>query len=174
MRRDATTADFPAILALNEAFVSVLSPLDHEHLARLHAQAARHRVIEQDGRVVAFVLVLREGADYDSPNYQWFAQRHVRFLYVDRIVVAADARGAGTRLYRDAFEFARRDAVPVITCEFDIQPPNPASERFHARLGFHEVGQQPLYGGSKVVSLQLLDVAAGESPLARPSAADRP
>lgn len=174
MLRDATAADFPAILALNEAFVSVLSPLDHGRLARLHAQAARHRVVEQDGRVVAFVLVLREGADYDSPNYQWFAQRHARFLYVDRIVVAVDARGAGTRLYRDAFEFARRDAVPVITCEFDIQPPNPASERFHARLGFREVGQQQLYGGGKVVSLQLLDVAAGESPLGRPGAIDGP
>lgn len=164
MLRDATAADFPAILALNEAFVSVLSPLDHERLARLHAQAARHRVIEQDGRLVAFVLVLCERADYDSPNYQWFAQRHARFLYVDRIVVAADARGAGTRLYRDVFDFARREAVPVITCEFDIQPPNPASERFHVRLGFREVGQQQLYGGSKVVSLQLLDIAAGESP----------
>ncbi|MFC5526812.1 GNAT family N-acetyltransferase [Rhodanobacter ginsengisoli] len=166
MLRDATAADFPTILALNEAFVSVLSPLDHGRLARLHAQAALHRVIERDGRVVAFLLVLREGADYDSPNYRWFAQRQARFLYVDRIVVAADAHGAGTRLYRDAFAFARRSAVPVIACEFDIQPPNPASERFHARLGFREVGQQPLYGGSKVVSLQLLDVAAGESPLA--------
>ena len=167
MLRDATAADFSAILALNEAFVSVLSPLDRERLAWLHAQAALHRVIEQAGRIEAFLLVLREGADYDSPNYRWFAQRHARFLYVDRIVVAADTqtRGAGSELYRDVFALASRDGVPLITCEFDIEPPNPASERFHARLGFREIGRQQLDGGSKMVSLQALDVAAGDTPL---------
>jgi predicted GNAT superfamily acetyltransferase len=169
MLRDATSADFPVILALNEAFVSVLSPLDAARLARLHAQAALHRVIEQDGRIEAFLLVFREGADYDSPNYRWFAQRHARFLYVDRIVVAADtqARGAGTQLYRDVYALASRDGVPLITCEFDIEPPNPTSARFHARLGFREVGRQRLDGGSKTVSLQALDVAAGNTPLGK-------
>jgi predicted GNAT superfamily acetyltransferase len=167
MLRDATPADFPAILALNEAFVAVLSPLDDTRLARLHAQAALHRVIEQDGRIEAFLLVLREGADYDSPNYRWFAQRHARFLYVDRIVVAGttQARGAGSRLYRDLYALALHDAVPFITCEFDIEPPNPASEQFHARLGFREVGRQQLHGGRKTVSLQALDVAATDTPL---------
>lgn len=167
MLRDATRADFATILALNEAFVSVLSPLDGARLARLHAQAALHRVIEQDGRIEAFLLVLREGADYDSPNYRWFAQRHARFLYVDRIVVAGgtQARGAGSRLYRDVYALASRESVPLITCEFDIEPPNPASERFHAKLGFREVGRQRLDGGSKIVSLQALDVAAAVTPL---------
>jgi hypothetical protein len=166
MLRDATPADFPAILALNEAFVSVLSPLDDAKLARLHAQAALHRVIETDGQVEAFLLVLREGSDYDSPNYRWFAQRYARFLYVDRVVVAAGAhaRGAGTQLYCDARERALRDAVPVIACEFDIEPPNPASARFHVRLGFREVGRQSLHGGRKTVSLQVLDIAADDQP----------
>lgn len=168
--RDATAADFPAILALNEAFVAVLSPLDGARLARLHAQAALHRVIEEEGQVEAFLLAFREGTDYDSPNYRWFAQRYPRFLYVDRIVVAgaAQARGSGARLYRDVHAQALRDAVPWITCEFDSEPPNPASERFHARLGFREVGRQELHGGRKTVSLQALDVVAGDSPLACP------
>lgn len=168
MTRDATAADFPAILALNEAFVSVLSPLDHERLARLHAQAAWHRVIERAGRVEAFLLALREGADYDSPNYRWFAQRHARFLYVDRVVVAGNiqTRGAGSRLYRDLHVLAQRDDVPLITCEFDVEPPNPASARFHARLGFREVGRQQLDGGRKTVSLQVLDVTAADTLLA--------
>jgi predicted GNAT superfamily acetyltransferase len=167
--RDATPADFAAILALNEAFVAVLSPLDAARLARLHAQAAWHRVAEVEGRVTAFLLALREGAAYDSPNYRWFAQRYPRFLYVDRVVVAGDeqARGAGTLLYRELHAQARRDAVPWITCEFDLEPPNPASARFHARLGFREVGRQSLYGGSKTVSLQALDVAADDTPLTR-------
>ena len=168
--RDATPADFPAILTLNEAFVSVLSPLDDARLARLHGQAALHRVIERDGRIEAFLMAMREGADYDSPNYRWFAKRHTRFLYVDRIVVGSDtqARGAGRQLYRDVYARASRDGVPVITCEFDIAPPNPASARFHAKLGFREIGTQQLDGGRKIVSLQALDVVAGNTPLADP------
>ena len=164
MLRDATPADFPAILALNEAFVAVLSPLDAERLAQLHAQAAWHRVIEQDGQIAAFLLAFREGADYDGANYRWFARRHVRFLYVDRIVVAGggQAQGAGSSLYHDACALASLDAVPFITCEFDIQPPNPASARFHAKQGFREVGQRQLDGG-KTVSMQVLDVDAAAS-----------
>lgn len=171
MIRDATPADFPAILALNEAFVAVLSPLDHARLARLHAQAALHRVVETAGRVEAFLLALREGADYDSPNYRWFAQHYPRFLYVDRVVVAGDAqaRGAGRALYRELYAQAVRDAVPLLACEFDLGPPNPASARFHAALGFREVGRQSLYGDRKTVSLQVLDVA-GDTPLAAPAA----
>jgi predicted GNAT superfamily acetyltransferase len=50
--------------------------------------------------------------------------------------------------------------VPVIVCEFDIEPPNPASQRFHARQGFREVGRQSIEGG-KVVSMQACEVVVG-------------
>lgn len=162
MLRDATPDDAPTILALNEAFVAVLSPLDQARLEHLAGQAALYRVAEQEGKVLAFLLAMREGADYDSPNYRWFAAHYPRFLYIDRIVVAAGAhgRGLGERLYRDAFAQASADGVPVLTCEFDIAPPNPASARFHARLGFREVGRQAL-GAGKSVSLQALDVEPG-------------
>lgn len=158
--RDAHPDDFPAILALNEASVAVLSPLTPERLAHLHGQAAYHRVLEADGAVRAFLLALREGADYDSPNYRWFVARYPRFLYVDRVVVAGDGRaqGAGSTLYRDLFAFAADAGVPAITCEYDIEPPNPASARFHARFGFREVGRQAVVGGRKQVSLQAVEI----------------
>lgn len=113
--RLARSGDFPAIGALNAAFVAVLSPMDRERLEQLHEQAALHRVIEQEGQVTAFLLALREGANDDGPNDRWFASRSPRFLHVDRVVVAGDsqARGAGTRLYRDAHSSALRNAVPV-------------------------------------------------------------
>lgn len=163
--RDATPADFPAVLALNHAFVAVLSPLDEARLVHLHAQAAQHRVVERDGEVVAFLLSLRETAEYDSPNYRWFAARYRRFLYVDRIVVGATAQGLGVgrRLYRDACEHALGEALPVLVCEFDIVPPNPASASFHAAMGFREVGTQAL-GVGKRVSLQALDLTS-DTPL---------
>ena len=156
MIRAAAPADFPAILALNAESVHFLSPLDAPRLQHLHAQAAYHRVVEIDGVVAAFLLALREGADYASPNYRWFAQRYREFLYIDRIVVSTmqQGQGLGALLYEDLFAFARTSGVTRMTCEFDLEPPNPASARFHARFGFREVGTQRLAGGRKQVSLQ--------------------
>jgi len=164
--RPAVAADFDAILALNEESVAALSPLTFERLCTLHSQAARHCVVEDDGAVVAFVLALRESADYDSPNFRWFVARYDRFLYVDRIVVSANARarGAGTLLYRDLFEFAAASSVDLMTCEYDLDPPNPRSQRFHARFGFAEVGRQQVAGGMKQVSLQLARVPVPAGP----------
>ncbi|MEO8748154.1 MAG: GNAT family N-acetyltransferase [Rhodanobacter sp.] len=160
--RDAKPADFPAILALNQTWVAVLSPLDAARLAQLHAQAALHRVIEHDGSIVAFMLAFRERADYDGGNFQWFTQRYERFLYIDRIVVAGSeqARGLGSLLYRDAIGVAMRERVPYLACEIDIEPPNTTSRRFHERLAFQEVGQRRLDGG-KTVAMQVLEIPAG-------------
>lgn len=161
MIRDATPGDFAAILALNAESVHFLSPLDKARLQHLHSQAALHRVVEIDGDIVAFLLVLREGANYDSPNYLWFAQRYPQFLYVDRIVVDARRQGQGlaAQLYDDLLEFAAASGIAQLTCEFDLDPPNPASAKFHARYGFREVGKQRLGGGKKQVSLQARAVA---------------
>jgi predicted GNAT superfamily acetyltransferase len=162
MIRNATPDDFPAILALNAESVHFLSPLDVGRLQHLHAQAAYHRLVEIDCKVAAFLLVLREGADYDSPNYIWFAERYRRFLYVDRIVVAEAMQGLrlGTHLYDDLIAFAVANGFTKLTCEFDLEPPNPASARFHARYGFREVGRQWLGGGTKQVSLQVRELGA--------------
>ena len=156
MIRDVRPDDFPAILALNAESVHFLSPLDKEKLRHLHAQAAHHRVVEIDGAVAAFLLVLREGADYDSPNYRWFAGQYGQFLYIDRVVVdlRRQGQGLGARLYDDLIEFAKASSVAQLTCEYDLDPPNPASAGFHARYGFREVGRQWLGGGKKQVSLQ--------------------
>ena len=157
--RAATARDHAAILALNAESVKFLSPMDAPRLLHLDRQAAYHRVVQIDDEVAAFLLVLREGADYDSPNYRWFAATYARFLYIDRVVVstAHQGRRLGAVLYDDLFAFARADGIDKLTCEFDIDPPNEGSRIFHARHGFREVGQQRL-GGGKLVSLQLADV----------------
>lgn len=152
----ASPAHFPDILALNAASVHLLSPLSPERLAALHAQAAYHKVVVDDGHVVAFLLAFAPGASYDSVNYRWFAGRYDDFLYVDRIVVAAShrAHGLGSLLYADLFEHARDHGYARVVCEYDIDPPNPASAAFHRRFGFVEVGTQRVAGGAKAVSLQ--------------------
>src|SRR5262245_46506291 len=93
--RNATPDDFTAILALNEEAVALLSPLSAARLAALHHAAAWHRIVEDAGAVLAFLLAFREGAAYDSPNYQWFARHFARFLYIDRVVVAPARRTSG-------------------------------------------------------------------------------
>ena len=167
MLRNARESDFEQILALNAASVHFLSPLDASRLRRLHEQAAYHRVVDDGESIGAFLLAFREGADYDSPNYRWFTQTYTRFLYVDRIVVSANARGRGlgARLYDDIIEFAAASGIDRLTCEFDIDPPNPASAKFHERFGFREVGRQRI-GDKKEVSLQVRMV--GSPPQSNP------
>jgi predicted GNAT superfamily acetyltransferase len=163
MIRAATPDDFAAILALNAQSVHFLSPLDAARLSHLHAQAAYHRVIESNGTIAAFLLAFREGADYDSPNYRWFAQRYAQFLYIDRVVVASAAQGTGVgiQLYKDIAAFAAAAGIASLTCEYDLDPPNPVSARLHERFGFREVGRQQVgVTKTKQVSLQLCTLEA--------------
>jgi hypothetical protein len=158
--RSAQSADFPSVLALNQESVRFLSPLSPQRLAAIDREAELHVVIEHGDRVAAFLLAFREQASYDSVNYQWFGLRYPLFLYIDRVVVANDfqAHGAGSCLYRAAFSHAANAGLPILACEFDVDPPNPVSERFHAKFGFREVGRQPTAGGGKLVSLQVAPV----------------
>jgi predicted GNAT superfamily acetyltransferase len=60
----------------------------------------------------------------------------------------------GDALYADLLQAAAALGAPLIALELDVEPPNLASARFHARHGFREVGRQAVQGGKKVVSLQ--------------------
>lgn len=158
--RPAAESDFDAVLALNRESERFLSPLARDGLERLHAQADLHLVLEDAGTVIAFLLALRQGASYNSPNYRWFVDRYTRFLYIDRVVVSSARHGGGLgrALYERAFAHARETALPVVTSEYDVEPPNPASEAFHRRFGFVEVGRQAVAGGRKRVSMQAASV----------------
>ncbi len=154
--RQATPDDFDAILCLNKAWEHVTSPLDHERLGRLHDLAIYHRVCESDSRVVAFLLALGPGVAYDSPNYRYFDDGSGDFAYIDRVVVetASQRGGLADALYDDMFAFARDRGIVRIVCEVDIEPPNTASDCFHARRGFVEIGTQRVSSGQKRVSLR--------------------
>jgi uncharacterized protein len=158
--RDANADDFVQILPLNEESVHFLSPLTLTRLNALHCEAAYHRVMVNNGKIAGILLAFREGANYNSSNYVWFAQRYDQFLYIDRIVVSKSfqGQGIGNKLYDDIFAFARNEGVTRITCEFDIEPPNQASRRFHERFGFAEVGTRSYGEVTKKVSLQAVSL----------------
>ncbi|SFO88926.1 hypothetical protein SAMN03159463_03176 [Mesorhizobium sp. NFR06] len=143
-------ADEAAILALNNEHAAELSWLEPERLSFLLGEAFYTRRI---GMLEAFIMCFDQDARYDSPNFLWFRERYPRFVYVDRVVVAAEARGRGhaRRLYEDLFEHARDSGYAVVTCEVNADPPNPASDAFHAALGFAEIGDAVIHGGKKSV-----------------------
>jgi uncharacterized protein len=155
--RDVLTNDFSAILELNQESVQFLSPLTPEKLEHLHQQSAYHRVVEDSGEVQAFLMVFAQHADYGSENYRWFCERYSQFLYIDRIVVssAAQRKGYGQLLYNDLFTVAKTLNVNTITCEYNAEPLNRVSEKFHARNGFNELAKLWSNDGEKCVSMQL-------------------
>jgi predicted GNAT superfamily acetyltransferase len=146
---EALEADDAAALALNNAHAVELSWLEPERFAELIGRAFLARRIGRD----AFLLAFDQDADYDSPNFLWFRDRLARFVYVDRVVVAPQGRGRGhaRRLYDALFEQARRAGHDQVVCEVNIEPPNPASDAFHAALGFREVGGAAIHDGRKTV-----------------------
>lgn len=148
----------PAVLELNNRHAAELSLLDAARLRHLLAQAFFARRV---GAVEAFMIGFDQSADYDSPNFHWFRQRHRRFAYVDRIAVAAAARGRGhaRRLYEAFFAHARAAGHDIAACEVNSDPPNPASDAFHAALCFREVGTASIYGGERTVRYYLRDLA---------------
>jgi predicted GNAT superfamily acetyltransferase len=155
--RPITSRDVAAVLALNEADVDLLAPMDAARLVQLREWAHRADVVLAGGEVAGFVLTFAPGTAYDSPNYRWFAQRYgTGFHYLDRIVLDPRFRrlGLGSAVY-DAVE---RDAVHAgrLALEVNLEPPNEGSLAFHRRRGFAEVGR--LGSPGKVVSLMAKEV----------------
>ncbi|MBP0614727.1 GNAT family N-acetyltransferase [Jiella sp. KSK16Y-1] len=142
--------DKATLLALNNLHAAELSLLDAPGFERLVESAF---LALQTADATAFLLAFDETADYDSPNFLWFKTRYARFVYVDRIVVAARARGRGhaRALYDSVFAAAESADAGRVVCEINLDPPNPQSIRFHEALGFTRTGSAVLPGGAKTV-----------------------
>lgn len=151
---DIRPDDLAAVLSLNEAEVPKVGRVSPQQLQWFVDNAPYFRTVSIDGRLAAFLIGLRPGSSYGSPNYQWFCERYDDFAYVDRVAVNAEFRrqGLATRLYED-FASAMPASVGIMTCEVNIDPPNPSSMRFHEKLGFEMVGSQRVENDSKEVGM---------------------
>lgn len=148
--RDFQPADLDWIHALNQANGRALSFMERGAFSEMIARARFARVIEPEA---AFLLVYDKAPTLDSPNFDWLKAHFPAALYIDRIAVAAHARGQGyaRALYEDLFQQAAAGGVHEIGCEVNVDPPNPASDAFHAALGFEPVGEARLEGRNKTV-----------------------
>jgi predicted GNAT superfamily acetyltransferase len=152
--RDAVVSDHAAVLALNNSATPHVNALENTEFAWIVSHADYFRVAEDHSGILGFVIALKPGLEYWSLNYRWFMDRGGEFLYLDRVVVAAAARGAGVgrALYGDIDRFAS-GRWPRITLEVNLLPPNPGSLAFHERLGFVRVGIREEENGTKAVAL---------------------
>jgi predicted GNAT superfamily acetyltransferase len=139
------------------------SLLTREKLDRMISAARVATFIEP---CAAFLLAFEQADAYEGGHFMWFRRRLDRFLYIDRVVVAQDRRrhGLGRLLYADVFQLAQQLGHTSVVCEVNVLPPNPTSDKFHAALGFEELGRAAMDGGAKVVRYLLRrDDAAGVS-----------
>lgn len=153
--RPITPADQDHILALNQQHIEETSSLDMAGLQQL-LNVAFHTGISGDAD--GFCIAMDQCSDHQSQHFQWFAARQERFVYVDRIVVGASARGRGLAraLYGALIMAARRSGHEKLCCEVNINPPNPGSEAFHSRLGFEKFDEAVINEAGKKVGYWML------------------
>ena len=165
--RPAVPADLAAMTVLNNAAYPAVPITEESEMAALLELSSLALVAQSGGDVVGFLIAIDPGTEYESENYVYFSSRAAElgrpFLYIDRIVIDEAFRGSGIgrRFYRAVFSQAEREGRAEVTCEVNIEPPNPASLAFHARMGFDRVGEQSTKGGEVVVALLAAPVSAG-------------
>ncbi len=157
MIRSIVSADLERILEINEENVPEVGSVDADRMGFLVAESPIALVVELDGQIVGFCLVLPADSAYDSVNYRWFTTRYDEFMYLDRVALVNEAqgRGLGTLLYAEVDRLmAELPGVEQLALEVNVDPPNEPSLAFHARRGFVEVGQQDTPYGIRV-SMQM-------------------
>jgi predicted GNAT superfamily acetyltransferase len=159
--RDVEIGDVDWLLALNNASAPHVNALTHSELEALLTGAVSARIVLARDVPSGALIAFQPDADYQSAHYRWFSKRFESFLYVDRVMIAEAARGAGLgrALYHDLEALAKRQGVPRITLEVNSLPPNPRSMAFHRRLGFAPVGELEHDGGKKRVVLMAKTLA---------------
>ena len=154
--RDIQSDDVDWLLSLNNASVPNVNHLERSDLNDLLKNACYARLAIIDDRPLGALIGFWPGADYQSVHYRWFSERFEHFFYVDRVIVADDARGngIGRAIYADIERFAigRTDRIAL---EVNRWPPNPVSLRFHQAAGFVEVGEFEHEGGEKKVVMMM-------------------
>ena len=159
--RDVREHELDSVLALNNAAGASILPMDAAKVRFFWEHAEYFRVAEQDGLITGFLVALSQDAPHDSPNFQWFRQRHPRFLYIDRIVIARPRRGGGRgrAFYADVQSFAEV-RWPLLCCEVFLQSGNDPAMLFHGSFGFREAGQQVMPGTGIRASMLTKELAS--------------
>ena len=129
---DPSPADIDDVWRLNEVSVPHVSSVGLEEMQWFARNAHYFRIVRVDGNLGGFLIGLRPGLQYDSPNYRWFTTHYEDFGYVDRVAVtsAAQRRGNAHRPFDDVLATIVGD-VEVMNCEVKVSSQKDTSVRFH-------------------------------------------
>ncbi len=148
MIRDMQAGDLTTVMRLNNDNVPAVSLIDLDELQK-DVQLAEHALVVADTATSephGFCTTFASGISEDlGVNYAWFTDRYPAFVYLDRVVIDTpfQSQGRGELLYAEVERRIRATgATDLFVCEVNLQPRNEGSLRFHARLGFEQVGEQ--------------------------------
>ena len=89
------SSDLEEILAINQANIPEVGSVSD--MGRLNSLLdwSSHLIVIREDEIAGFIILMREGQDYDSLNYDFFNSKDYPFLYVDRIAIKDGHRRKG-------------------------------------------------------------------------------
>ncbi len=155
--------DAKLLLELNNAAVPDVNTLTEAKAEWLVEHIVTPGLALLDGQPAGMVAVLSDDCGYDSDYYRWFTERYTNFLYIDRVIVAAAARGQGiaSALYAEIDRIAQERKLAIVADVYS-NPPNVPSLAFHRAMGFQEVGSQDFPAIGKVCAKLMKYVESGQ------------
>ncbi|MFO1435703.1 MAG: GNAT family N-acetyltransferase [Gammaproteobacteria bacterium] len=150
-------SDFNEILRINSAAQPGVVPLSLPELARIRSTATVFCALKEDGEARAYVIAYSSDCAYEGEEFLWLRKNvGEKFLYIDQIAVAVEARsaGIGSKVYEFVERFGVMNDFTSLTCEVNTEPPNLTSLQFHLHRGFSEVGKMKTRDGRGVCLLR--------------------
>ena len=146
---EISASNIGVLLELNNLHAQETSSLNDNQFRHLLREACYSRSVAPSQ---ALILAFDPQAEYYSPNYVWFCEHFSNFVYIDRVIVSQGSRrqGLAGALYQDLFNWAASRHYDLIVCEVNAVPPNPASDSFHEKMGFAQLGDSKPHAGRRV------------------------
>jgi len=154
--RDARLDEFPEILRINAESSPGVTGLTGPDLTSLTGRSALLWVAVANRTVAGYLIAFLSSASYDGEEFIWFSKQMQGFVYIDQLALAEPyrRRGVGRALYAALEQWASGFACRSLSCEVNIDPPNPVSLAFHVSYGFAEVGRMRTADGRYVALLR--------------------
>lgn len=147
------TSDLDEIWNINQENIPEVGDVPNLDRLKKLIDWSSHLIVVRDNDISGFIILMREGQNYDSLNYKFFNSQSFPFLYVDRIAIKDGHRrkGLGRMIYEKTIDIAK-DLDVSTCCEVNTIPRNDPSLAFHDTFGFLEVGTKD-YDDHSVVYL---------------------